>query len=488
MRNVPLLWPALCLTAGIAAGYWLVLPLPLLPLLAGCVGGTWLLWRWERLQSMALGGCFAVLGALLVERQQQQLAVTWPEEEAVYEAVVMSEPVEKPKTVAIDLLLTKSQRKLKCYLHKDARSRQLHTDDGLVVRSQIRPNSEWRRGTFDYRRYLETRGFTGSTFVAAQNWHPAEVSLEGVSRLTRSRLFFLKLRRLLLQRFAAQGLQGDEYGVVAAMTLGDKSALTRDMREVYAQTGAAHVLALSGLHLGIVYMLFALLVVGRRWRMVLQVLALLGIWAFVFLVGLPTSVVRAAVMLSVYALLALGHRARMSVNVLAFTAMAMLCWNPLALFDVGFQLSFLAVLSILLFYPLLESVFRPQTLQAHRLLRWLWGMGSVSLAAQVGVAPLLAYYFGQFSPWFLLTNFLVVPTATAVLYLSLAVLLVPQLSCLLTGTVATLNSALTAIAALPCASIQGLHPTWLQVVLIYAGILCVYLLISKINMMKKSRN
>ena len=296
------------------------------------------------------------------------------------------------------------------------------------------------------------------------------------SPLGRSRDFFLTQREVLLERFADAGLADDNYAIVAAMVLGDKSTLSRDIKNTYSITGASHILALSGLHLGIIYALLSFLVVGRRWQFFTQILIILSIWAFVFLVGMPTSVVRAAVMLTVYALLALGHRNKMSINTLAFTAIVMLLFQPSALFTISFQMSFMAVLAILLFVPLFEAVFTPEYLMTHRWVKWLWGMVAVSCAAQIGVAPLIAYYFGRFSCWFLLTNFIVIPAATLILYLSLLVLVIPQLAFLLVQVVGTLNSALARIAELPGASIDGLHPTLTQTVLVYVVILCVYVL------------
>ena len=177
------------------------------------------------------------------------------------------------------------------------------------------------------------------------------------------RLRFLKYRSQLLARlhstaaadfslFTIHFSLSDAYAVVAAMALGDKSALTQDLRDVYSVTGASHVLALIGLHLGIIYTLLSLFVFRRRWQVLSQVIVILSVWAFVFLVGMSTSVMRSAVMLSVYALLSLGHRDRMSVNTLAFTAIVMLMISPMSLFDVGFQMSYMAVFSILLFIPL----------------------------------------------------------------------------------------------------------------------------------------
>lgn len=295
-----------------------------------------------------------------------------------------------------------------------------------------------------------------------------------VSRLDRSKTYFLAQRAKLLDRLSESGVDGSVYAVVAAMTLGDKSQLTKELRDTYAVSGASHILALSGLHLGIIYTLLSLLLSRRRWQVISQVVIIVCIWLFVFLVGMSASVVRSAVMITVYALLSLGHRDKMSVNTLAFAAIAMLLFNPKSLFDVGFQLSFMAVLAILLFYPLFESVWSQQFLFGHRLFRWLWTTLAVSCAAQIGVAPLIAYYFGRFSCYFLLTNLVVVPATTLILYLSLLVLLIPSLAYLLIYIVDALNQLLLWITMLPGASIEVLHPTLLQVWMTYVIIGAVY--------------
>lgn len=380
MRNsvsetAPLVKIAVGLMVGIVMTRYIVLPFSLFPLLVGVVLLAGSLWRYEHLQSAAIVFCFVVLGAVLMQRAQQDTS--------------------------------------------------------------------------------------------------------SISRLDRSKTYFLEKRNELLERLSDHGVDGSVYAVVAAMTLGDKSQLTNELRKTYAITGASHILALSGLHLGIIYTLLSLLLSRRRWWIVSQVVIIVCIWLYVFLVGMTVSVVRSAVMITVYALLSLGHRDKMSVNTLAFAAIVMLLFNPLSLFDVGFQLSFLAVLAILLFYPLFEGVWSQPFLMDHRVFKWLWTMLSVSCAAQIGVAPLIVYYFGRFSCFFLLTNLLVVPAATLILYLSLVVLLIPSLAYLLIYMVDTLNHLLTWVATLPGVSIEGLHPTLLQVSMVYVIIMAVYLLLRR---------
>ena len=372
-EKAPLVKIAVSLMAGIVLAKYLVVPFALFPLLVVVVLSAFCLWRYEHLQSAAIVLCFVVLGALLMQRSQQ----------------------ESPQP----------------------------------------------------------------------------------SRLDRSKTYFLEQRAKLLDRLSESGVDGSVYAVVAAMALGDKSQLTRELKDTYAVSGASHILALSGLHLGILYTLLSLLLSRRRWQVLSQVVIIVCIWLFVFLVGMSASVVRSAVMFTVYALLSLGHRDKMSVNTLAFAAIVMLLLNPKSLFDAGFQMSFMAVLAILLFYPLFESVWSQPFLFDHRIFKWLWTMLAVSCAAQIGVAPLIAYYFGRFSNYFLLTNLVVVPAATLILYLSLLVLLIPSLAYLLIYIVEALNHLLSWIATLPGASIEGLHPTLLQVWMTYVIIGAVYLLL-----------
>ena len=301
-----------------------------------------------------------------------------------------------------------------------------------------------------------------------------------VSKLERSRNYFLSQRARLLDRLSENGVDGNVYAVVAAMTLGDKSQLTKELRETYTVTGAAHVLALSGLHLSIIYTLLSLFFCRQRWQIVSQVLIVISIWLFVFLVGMSSSVVRSAVMLTVYALLSLGDRNRMSVNTLAFTAIIMLMVHPLSLFDIGFQLSFLAVLSILIWYPVFEGVIPQSFLMSHRLVRWLWSLLAVSCAAQLGTAPLIAYYFGRFSSLFLITNLVVLPFAPLIIYLTLAVLFIPSLAYILVYIVSALNGVLTFLASITWVSIEALHPSILQIMMIYVIIAATYLLIDRL--------
>ena len=278
----------------------------------------------------------------------------------------------------------------------------------------------------------------------------------------------------MLGEYQRLGLQGDPLAVVSAMTLGDKSQLSREVRQDYSVSSAAHVLALSGLHLSILYGILLLVFPHRRYPLVTQLVLLSTIWSYVLIVGMAPSIVRAATMVSVCSLASLGHRKSLSINTLSFAALVMLTVDPLSLRDAGFQMSFLAVLSILLFYQPLHQLLHP----CHPLLQWLWGMVSVTVAAQVGMIPIVMYYFHRFSCYFLLANMVIVPVATLIIYLSLLLFLTAPCPMLqlwvakaLQGVSDWMNATVSGVAGLPHASIEGIHLTLPQLILLYVFLL-----------------
>ena len=410
-----------------------------------CVLLTWLLGRWAYLQSIGVLSCFLLLGMIVGQKDEVPL-----HDDCYTDAVVFSEPIEKPKTIAVDLLLPEEGQRVRCYLWKDNRSRELQLGENILIRH-----------------------VTGG-FVRSSDWTFGGEGCDKLSRLQRLQLRFLHYRHHLLNRYRTQTADDEQYAVLAAMTLGDKSALTKDLKEKYSVTGASHILALSGLHLGIIYFLLFRLTLGRRHFWFSQVVIILSIWAFAFLTGLSTSVVRSATMISIYALFSVAGRHRSPVNLLCFTAIVMLLVNPASLYDVGFQLSFSAVLAILLLMPLFESFFPENYFVGRPIQRYIYNMVGLSFAAQIGVAPLIAYHFGRFSTYFLLTNFLVIPAATMILYGALLVVVVPSLAPALFWVVGLLNKALGWISQMPCSSIDGLHPSVLQICLLYVVFFCFY--------------
>lgn len=442
---------------------------------------AWMLGKFPRLQSLLILVTFTFSGALLMRLVEQSFVVALPDGETEYEAVVISQPIERGRVVRFDMLISKGTlagQKVRATLLRDTvqqHYRRLRPGMGIKALSRFEYPRNFENSHFDYITYLKCQGIGVQTFIYHSHWRLARVSLLSLSRWQRFRITLLSWRSAILARYRQTGLEGDAAAVVAAMTLGERSSITTALRDVYQQTGVSHALALSGMHLSVFTMLFVG-VARRRFRMLRCALFLFAIWTYVVMVGMMPSVVRAALMSSVYVLLSIARRNALSLNVLAFAAILMLVSNPFILFDVGFQLSFVSVAFILVYAPLV-SAWVPQAFQLRfPLLRWFWQLVVLSFSAQLGTAPLVALYFGRLPLYFLFTNLLVVPAVALVIYLSLFLLLtagIPILSSfsvqMLTALVAVLHGALVFFTSLPHASIP-VYINGVQAMLLYVVI------------------
>lgn len=483
--HAPLLPLAISMIVGIAMSQWTddwLMPLAVLTIVVVvtcCVG------RYPRLQTAGIIVGTLLLGMTLGSRQRQQLDVEWSEEKQQVELIVTSEVKVKEKTVVFDALTADGHHKLRCSIRRDQDSEQIQIGQGLEVYTHIKKVHEYHHGHFDYLQYMQCHGYTGELYAYSNQWQWQTISLKELSMTDKLRLRFLTWRHQLLEHFRQQQMDEDAYGVISAMTLGDKTTLSKELKDTYSRVGASHILALSGLHLMIIYGVITLVIGWHRYRMATQIITVLAIWAFALLTGLSTSVVRSAFMISIYALLSLGYRERMSMNTLAFVAIVLLIINPMAIYDLGFQLSFLAVLGILLIHPLINNLAAANVQQEHRWLSSVWGLVTVSIAAQIATAPLVMYQFGRFSTWFLLSNFIVIPMSWLLLNIALLSIAFSWWSWALKGLMTTLawlattlNHCLEWVAQLPMSSIEGINLSVVQVYLIYIIIGSIYVAIS----------
>lgn len=278
-----------------------------------------------------------------------------------------------------------------------------------------------------------------------------------------------------------------DFAVIAAMAMGDKSALNQETKEAYSISGTSHILAVSGLHIGIIFQLIILLLGGKRRSKLTIILSTTIVWAYVIFIGFPASAVRAATMLSIYSMVLLSLRPDPTLNTLALAYIIMVLVNPFNIFDIGFQMSFLAVGSILLFYPLFFCL-----LPSHsNIIRAIWGLFCVSLAAQIGTLPLIVFYFGRISCYSLITSFIAIPAATLILYLCVLLFILSPLTYIsflassieglmqlvmnvLTSITQFINTAFRLTSMLPGASIEHVHLSLLQLAILYVAILAGY--------------
>lgn len=385
-----------------------------------------------------------------------------------YRFVLSSEPRETAKCWRYE-----TQERVLLYIAKDS----LHpssfqfspfsTGDTIIARTRIRRGG--MIGSFDYGRHLRRQGIIGSAYVRNYTCHPSLVTRHP------------SLQKRLYQRLAASGLSGDELATTGALTLGYKEDLDPELRHRFQASGAAHVLAVSGLHTGIIYAgLLALLTLGGRFRpryenslarTLLHSLLILVIWSYAWLTGLTPSVVRCAVMITIVELGIILYRQSISLNTIAAAAVLILLVRPLDLWSVGFQLSFAATAAIVILAKDKEHVLR----NPSPVTRYLSSLIIVSLAAQLGTLPITMYTFGQVSNYFLLTNLLVLPLATLLVPCGLA-------SVALGGTVAgkcvgyathalawAMNHSVGWIESLP-GSVTHVHINGIMVALLYAAL------------------
>ena len=310
--------------------------------------------------------------------------------------------------------------KVLLYLQKDSMPMPV-MGDVLLVETQVRRGG--KSGKFDYGLYLRRQGIVGTCWALRRNWqligHEDDMGLKGLAKWS---------QYFLYQQYRKMGIEGQELGIISALTLGYREDLDKDVQRAFSASGAMHVLAVSGLHTGIVWGIVVwILTLGgfgkplwdeklRRW--LLNISAILLIWAYAFVTGLSPSVMRSALMLTFWALSSLFEKQTSRWNPLLAAAVTILICNPLALWSVSFQLSFAAVAGIMLF----GSSMQQAVVSKGRVWQSVSGLLIVSLAAQLGTMPLTLHYFGQTSNYFALTNLIVVPMAGILLSLGFSTL------------------------------------------------------------------
>ena len=268
-------------------------------------------------------------------------------------------------------------------------------------------------------------------------------------------------------------------GIALALVLGIKEQLDDRVREAYGRAGAMHVLAVSGLHIGIVYGVIAFLLMPLRrirWGKSLHaLLCILLLWLFALVAGGSVSVVRAATMFTCVILADATQRRANIFNTLALSAFLLLLINPYYLLSVGFQLSYLAVLGIVYLQPRIYHLFTCNAWLADKL----WALTAVSIAAQIATLPISLYYFHQFPTYFWLANIIVIPAAFIILSLGLLTIgvgwVVPPLLTLVGSVLEKLilgvNTLIYALEHLPVSYIDRLYVDLPQVIALYGGII-----------------
>ncbi len=311
--------------------------------------------------------------------------------------------------------LEESQGKSLLMLEKDSLSIELKKGDYIQfqpVFKEIEANKNPE--VFNYKRYLFFHLISQQTFLKSKNWNIIKIKKSWFDLNQIS-----DLRRFLLQKYKDYGIKNNELSVLSALTLGYKNKLDYNIQKSYAASGAIHVLAVSGLHVGIIFMVISQILkfLGKTKpaKTTRFILTFLSIWFFALLTGAAPSVLRASLMFSFIALGQSMNKKGSIYNSIFASAFILLFINPFLLFDLSFQLSYSAVISIVYFQPIIFQLIPTNNLIS----KWVWGLSSVSIAAQIGTFPITIFYFHQFPNYFLISNFIVIPLATVIIWLSI---------------------------------------------------------------------
>ena len=280
---------------------------------------------------------------------------------------------------------------------------------------------------FDYQKYLEKKHIFRQVYLKTGNWH-----LTGY----RNNTLLLRaetIRDKLLKIYRDQEIGAQETEILSALTLGYKRELDRETKRIFSSAGAMHVLAVSGLHVGILFFAFTFcfgfLQKRKIGRFIYVVLSISLLWCYAFITGLSPSVLRACTMFSLIIIAGNINRRANIYNTLAASAFLLLLVNPNNLFEVGFQLSYMAVFGIVYLQPRIAGLWQVK----NKVALFFWNLICVSIAAQIATFPLSAYYFNQFPTYFLLSNIVVIPAAMLLIPLGLGLLAFSKIPLLATS-------------------------------------------------------
>jgi competence protein ComEC len=372
----------------------------------------------QRVRGLALQTLFMAAGAFLLF-VDQSARPHFGQQKHTYIAEVLDIPEEKARSwqstlkirsILNDTAWSRSGARLVAYCEKNDTVAPFSPGDIILASSHINPiNNYGNPGEFDYQTYMATHRLYHQTYLPASDWK----KLRGIP--ARSPVSYSnRIRRNFLNKIERAAGSPEEHAIVSALLLGYRAFLTPDMKTRFSASGATHILAVSGLHVGILYLILHYLLffmeTSRRRRIIKTLIILCILACYALITGLSPSVSRATLMFCVLAIGRILRRPISAYNSLAFSAFLLLMINPMLVFSVSFQLSYAAVSSIVIFQPRLYRLIELPAFP-DRLWQWL----TLALAAQIGAAPLVIHYFHLFPNYFWLSNFLAIPAATCIL-------------------------------------------------------------------------
>ena len=393
-------------------------------------------------------------------------------------AVVIDPPREKEhswKTVLEVIALKQDNHfipvkgKLLAYLEKDTGLCMPVYGNTLIINAtpvDVAPPAN--PGMFNYKQYLAGNNIYQQVYLRTGSWR-----ITGIKPGFSVRGLAFRLRQHFLEMLHQNRLDGKEYAVAAALILGQDEILDYETRHDYSSAGVMHILGISGLHVGIIYLVLNFIFgfldrrSGGRLLKVLLVLAL--IWFYALITGLSPAALRAATMFSFVSFGSLMKRNIHIMNTLAVSAFVLLLYDPMLVTNIGFQFSYIAVAGIVLLHKQLYDLWEPGMWLADQA----WSLVAMSLVAQFVTFPITLYYFHQFPVYFLAANLVAIPLSNAVIYSGMAILATsffPPLSNLIgmitSWILKALNVSVSWIESLPFSVIRDIPLTMTENILL----------------------
>jgi competence protein ComEC len=445
-------------------------------------------YKLSSLNGIAIAAIFIAIGGLLSWYKNIQHDINWfgNKYENTNSIIVTldEDPIEKNKSfkanASVNFILKndsliKTKGTIILYFKKDSLFPQLTYGAQLVINKPLQEiKNSGNPGGFDYKRYSLFQGITHQVYLRASVPSGKENEFEILSTTDKSFFKqFINSSRAKVLRILRKNIKGEkELGLAEALLIGYKDDLDKTLVQSYSNTGVVHVIAISGLHLGLIYWLLTWIfkpLQKRKIRWLRPVFILTGLWLFSLLAGAQPSVLRSAVMFTCIVLSESFERRSSIYNGLALSALLLLCINPFWLWDVGFQLSYAAVLSIVIF---MQPVYHWFYIK-NKALDFIWKLNAVTIAAQILTIPVSIYHFHQFPTSFLLTNFIAVPLSSLILLLEILLCIVSFIPIIaaftgkiLYGLIWIMNTYIEKIEHIPFSLWDGLQISILQAILL----------------------
>lgn len=387
-------------------------------------------------------------------------------------------PVEKTNSlkaeVSVTNLFTATDTiavtgKLVIYFSKDSLASSLQYGSQLIFKKNIQEiRNNGNPGAFDYKQYALWHGITHQVYLQSSGY----ILLPETNKNAWTH-FIYRLQERVLSSLRRYIKPGKELGLAEALLIGYKNDLDKTLVQSYSNTGVVHIIAISGLHLGLIYWLllklFQLLQKRKKLKWLRPFLIIAGLWIFTCLAGAQPSVLRSALM---FTCLAAGEsltRKTSMYNTLSLSAFLLLCYDPYWLWDAGFQLSYAAVISIVIFGKPVYNLFYFK----NKMLDQLWKLNAVTMAAQILTIPVCLYYFHQFPTYFLFTNLIAVPLSSFILMAEIFLCCIAFIPFIATWTgkitgwlIWIMNTYIERIEQLPFSLWNGLQVNIVQAVLL----------------------